>query len=79
MHLNHVCEHEGYKHIEFKSNTWHNPNWLLAFVDLFKVCTRPYLNLQMIILKAEILCMKTELQRGFDLGIMMNKHVHKYV
>ena len=33
----------------------------------------------MIILKAEILCMKTELQRGFDLGIMMNKHVHKYV
>lgn len=33
----------------------------------------------MIILKAEILCMKTELQRVFDLGIMMNKHVHKYV
>ena len=30
-------------------------------------------------LKAEILCMKTELQCGFDLGIMMNKHVHEYV
>lgn len=33
----------------------------------------------MIILKAEILCMKTELQHVFDLDIMMNKHVHKYV